>query len=42
MPNENEVVDLLLAWRADVDSVPPPSLIMLEVACVLMCAAWPN
>ncbi|CRK62021.1 hypothetical protein [Alloactinosynnema sp. L-07] len=39
MTSDDEVLSLLAAWRADIDSEPQPSLIMVEVAYVLICAA---
>ncbi|HVK23987.1 MAG TPA: hypothetical protein VM677_21755 [Actinokineospora sp.] len=42
MSSEDEVLDLLLAWRADIDAVGLPAMVLVEVAWVLLCAAWPT
>lgn len=39
MTSNDDVLALMLDWRADIDSEPFPPLIMLEVACVLLVAA---
>lgn len=39
MISDDDVLALLDRWRTEIDSEPQPSLIMLEVACVLFIAA---
>lgn len=36
--SDDDVLALLDRWRVEIDSEPAPSLIMLEVACVLFVA----
>lgn len=39
MITDDDVLALFDRWRTEIDSEPPPSLIMLEVACALFVAA---
>lgn len=36
--SDDDVLALFDHWRVDIDSEPPPPMVMLEVACVLFVA----